>query len=278
MNEQMLFSQWVQAKATTAHAHNCAVIYTRVSSKEQAMTNLSLHFQKQAITEYSEKFDFQILGEFGGTYESATNDGRKEFVRMLAFIEENKGKVSHILVYTLDRFSRTGGGAIKLSMDLREKFGVTVLAVTQPTDTSNPSGVFLQNIMFLFSEFDNQLRRQRIIAGLKAKLEKGIWCLRLPLGYDSVVINGTRSLRINKEGRKIRDAFNLKRRGVCEKEICAYLKAFGIKCGRAKLRRLLSNPFYCGVLVSRLLDGKVVIGVHPPLVSMKSFLKLNQAA
>lgn len=72
--------------------------------------------------------------------------------RMLAFIEANKGKISHILVYTLNRFSRTGGGAIKLSMDLREKFGVTVLAVTQPTDTSNPSGVFLQNIMFLFSE------------------------------------------------------------------------------------------------------------------------------
>ena len=69
----------------------------------------------------------------------------EEFVRMLEFVEENKGRVSHILVYALDRFSRTGGSAIKLTMDLREKFGVTVLAVTQPTDTSNPSGVFLQN-------------------------------------------------------------------------------------------------------------------------------------
>lgn len=106
MNEQILFSQWLKTKSAIEHAHNSAVIYTRVSSKEQAMTNLSLHFQKQAIQEYAAKYDFNILAEFGGTYESANTDGRKEFVRMLKFIEENKGKISHILVYTLDRFSR----------------------------------------------------------------------------------------------------------------------------------------------------------------------------
>jgi hypothetical protein len=73
------------------------------------MTNLSLQFQKQAIVEYAQKYDFLIVGRFGGTCESANTDGRKDF------IEANKGK------------------------------------------------------MFLSSEFDNQLRRQRIIAELKAK-------------------------------------------------------------------------------------------------------------
>jgi hypothetical protein len=74
------------------------------------MTNLSLQFQKQAIVEYAAKYDFNIVGEF---------------VRMLEFIEANKGNVSHILVYTLDRFSRTGGKAIELTMGLREKSGIT---------------------------------------------------------------------------------------------------------------------------------------------------------
>ncbi|WP_371878162.1 recombinase family protein [Chitinophaga nivalis] len=49
---------------------------------------------------------------------------------MLDFIRKHKGKVSHVLVYTLDRFSRTGGAAIKLAEELREKYGVTVYAVT----------------------------------------------------------------------------------------------------------------------------------------------------
>src|SRR5690242_14462409 len=128
-----------------------AIIYTRVSSKEQAENNLSLDFQRKTIEDYAQKQGLPILGYFGGTYESAKTDGRKEFLRMLDFIKKYKGKVSHILVYTLDRFSRTGGGAIKLAQDLREKYGVTVFAVTQPTDTSNPSGVLHQNIQLLFS-------------------------------------------------------------------------------------------------------------------------------
>ena len=141
-----------------------AVVYTRVSSKEQADKNLSLDFQKKTIVEYAKRTGIEILSYFGGTYESAKTDGRKEFTRMLEFVRKNKGRVSHILVYTLDRFSRTGGHAIKIAQDLRDKHGVAVFAVTQPTDTTNVSGVFQQNIQFLFSEFDNQLRKQRAVA------------------------------------------------------------------------------------------------------------------
>lgn len=129
---------------------------------------------------------FEILDYFGGTYESAKTDGRKEFLSMLDLIRKKKGKISHILVYLLDRFSRTGGGAIKLAKDFREKYGVTIIAVTQPIDTSNPGGVFQQNMQFLFSEYDNQLRRQRAMAGIKEKLSRGIWCIKPPMGYDII--------------------------------------------------------------------------------------------
>ncbi|OMP76575.1 recombinase family protein [[Flexibacter] sp. ATCC 35208] len=57
------------------------------------------------------------------------------------FQKRQVSKVSHVLVYTLGRFSRTGGGAIKLAEELRDKYGINVFAVTQPADTSNPSGV-----------------------------------------------------------------------------------------------------------------------------------------
>ena len=162
------FQQWAKTSATPYTANlKQAVVYTRVSYKEQADKNLSLDFQMRTIVEYAKKSGIEVLSFFGGTYESAKTDGRKEFQRMLEYIKKNRGRVSHILVYTLDRFSRTGGGAIKLAQDLRDKYGVTVFAVTQPTDTTNVSGVFQQNIQFLFSEFDNQLRKQRAVAGMK---------------------------------------------------------------------------------------------------------------
>ena len=70
------------------------VIYTRVSSKEQADKNLSLETQRRAIEQYAERNKLGILGYFGGTYESAKTDGRKEFNRMLDFIRKSKNKVS----------------------------------------------------------------------------------------------------------------------------------------------------------------------------------------
>ncbi len=252
-----------------------AVVYTRVSSKEQADKNLSLDFQMKTVMEYARKQGIEILSFFGGTYESAKTDGRKEFQRMLEFIRKNKGRVSHILVYTLDRFSRTGGGAIKLAQELRDKHGVTVFAVTQPTDTTNVSGVFQQNIQFLFSEFDNQLRKQRAVAGMKEKFEKGIWCLKPPLGYDVVKVNGERKIVVNKVGQHLKKAFQWKLQGMKNEEILIKLKALGLTTYKQKLSQIFSNPFYCGIIVNKMLNGKLVNGTHPSIVSERDFLTVN---
>ena len=70
------------------------VIYTRVSTKEQADKNLSLETQRKTIEEYAKRQNLEIVSYFGGTYESAKTDGRKEFQRMLDFIKKSKGKVA----------------------------------------------------------------------------------------------------------------------------------------------------------------------------------------
>ncbi len=276
MNNLDSFQKWAKTSSTpTIITLKQAVVYTRVSSKEQADKNLSLDFQRKTIEEYARRNSFETLGYFGGTYESAKTDGRKEFQRMLDFIRKNKGRVSHVLVYTLDRFSRTGAGAIKLAQDLREKYGVTVFAVTQPTDTSNASGVFQQNIQFLFSEFDNQLRKQRAVAGMKEKFEKGVWCLKPPMGYDVIRTNGERKIIINKVGQQIRKAFKWKIEGLKNDEILSRMKGLGVKIYKQKLSMIFSNPFYCGIIVNKMLNGKLVKGTHPAIISEQEFLQVN---
>src|SRR4029453_383267 len=90
-----------------AAAHNC-VIYTRVSTKEQADNNMSLETQKKACEQYAAKQGYRTLGYFGGTYESAKTDERKQFNAMLSFVKKSKEKIAHIIVYSVDRFSRSG--------------------------------------------------------------------------------------------------------------------------------------------------------------------------
>lgn len=143
---------------------NC-LIYTRVSSKEQER-GFSLETQKRVIEETCEKMGLSILAYFGGTYESAATDERDEFTRMLKFARRSKDKISYIMVYSVDRFSRSGTNAIYIANELRKE-NIKIYAVTQPSDTGTIAGKFQQNIQFLFSEYDNDMRREKCTAGVK---------------------------------------------------------------------------------------------------------------
>src|ERR1035437_7152656 len=131
-----------------------SIIYTRVSTKEQAENNMSLETQLKGCVEYAKNHEYIIVEKFGGTYESAQSDERKEFQKMIDFAKKYKEGISYIFVYSLERFSRTGGNAIWLSRQLRE-LGISIVSTTQPIDTSNPAGVLQESILFLFSQFDN---------------------------------------------------------------------------------------------------------------------------
>jgi len=59
---------------TVLAATTNAVIYTRVSTKEQAETNQSLAIQKQKCLEHAVARGYTVVRTFGGTYESAKKD------------------------------------------------------------------------------------------------------------------------------------------------------------------------------------------------------------
>ncbi len=252
---------------------NC-VIYTRVSTKEQADNNLSLETQRKACNQYAQKYGYNILANFGGTYESAQTDERKEFTAMLSYVKKSREAISYIIVYSLERFSRNDN-SIWLSGQLR-KFGVEIVSVTQPIDTSGPSGQMQQKMLFLFGEFDNQLRKQKCMAGIKEMLLRGDWPTLQPLGFDSIKVNGKRRISVNQKGKLLRQAFHWKAdEGLSNQAICARLAEKGLKLNHQRISEIFRNPFYCGMMVHNMLEGKAVIGNHEPLVSRELFLRVN---
>lgn len=256
------------------------VIYTRVSSKEQAEKNMSLETQQKALEKFAAQNNLNVLERFGGTFESAKTDGRLEFNRMLEFVKKNrKGltPVSKILVYSIDRFSRTGSkGAIAIADELRTKYGVRVFAVTQPSDTKNSSGRFQQNIQLLFSEYENELRREKCVQGMIDQFRAGIWCLRPPVGYSVVTINGNRKIEPDDNAKFIKKAFQWKAQGLKNDAIVKKLQALGFPIYNQKLHKVLKNPFYCGIIAVKMLNGEICEGVHAPLVTKELFLRVNE--
>jgi site-specific DNA recombinase len=277
-NLESRLSKFARGKKHVAieNSHKNCVIYTRVSSKEQMDNNQSLEWQRKFCYEYAVKQQFAINGYFGGTYESAKSDERKEFNRMLKFVKASKEKISHILVYSLDRFSRTGDSAIYIASELK-KTGVTILAVTQPIDTNSHAGSLQQNIQFIFSKYDNDLRRQKTVDGMKEKLLRGEWLGHCPTGYsyDSTSSIKCQKIIINEDGPAVRKAFEWKFQGFNNREITRKLATIGLDLSFQVLTRMFQNPFYCGYLSHNLLEGDIVKGNHEPLISEELFHKVN---
>ena len=174
------FKQFAPVKNELGKNNN-AIIYTRVSTKEQADNNTSLETQKRYCENYAKANDLRVVGYFGGTYESAKSDERKEFKRMLKYVRQS-GSVGYIIVYSYDRFSRTGSSAAQISQELFSQ-GIQVKAVTQEVDTTSAAGKFQQNLFYMFSQFDNELRRDKTITAMTDLLRKGYWLWNPPIGY-----------------------------------------------------------------------------------------------
>ncbi len=251
------------------------VKYTRVSGGKQ-MENDSLENQNKSINEYAERGGLQIVASFGHTHESAKTDDRKEFQRMIEFCRRSNGKISTILVYKMTRFSRSGGKAITMAEELRNKYGIHIIAVSEQVDTTSSSGVVMQDMQLVFAKWDNAQRKEITQMGMKSKYEKGEWLAPLPPGYDVIKVNKERKIVINAEGKKIQKAWQWKLEGMRNEDISAKLAKMGLFMYPQKIYKIFKNPFYCGLIAHGILDGKVVEGKHEAMVSKEDFFKINE--
>lgn len=276
MKNLNLFNSFLPTKKSPLRSGKNAVIYTRVSHVSQE-ENTSLETQKKYCENFALRKGLSIIEYFGGTYESAKTDDRKEFSKMLQFIKRNK-KINYIIVYSYERFSRSGIEGAKIANDLLKDYNIKTLAVTQELDPSTYSGMFQQNIFFLFSQMDNELRRDKSITGMKELIRKGYCTHNVPRGYINLnkgkAVN--QQIVVNEDGEFIRKAFLWK---VNEKmnnvDIVRKLNSLGFKINEKALSYLLSNPFYCGIITSSLVPDEVIIGNHQPMISQELFLKAN---
>lgn len=267
----------IKSKRKTHNKQGKAVIYTRVSTKEQAENNQSLETQRKYCKQLAEKKGIDVIEYFGGTYESAKSDERKEFTKMLSFVKRNKS-VSYIIVYSYDRFSRTGANGAYISDQLKKQ-GVITLSATQEIDVDSASGSFQQNLYYMFSQFDNELRRDKSVSGMQEKLRKGYWIGTIPFGYTNLNPGKGKEQKIiiNKDGKLLRQAFLWKaRENITYTEIAERLAKKGLHIQSKKLSDFFRNPFYCGIVVSGHIAEEVIEGKHEGLVSKEVFLKINE--
>ena len=94
-----------------------AVVYARVSSKEQEREGYSIPAQLSLLSEYADKNNMSVISKFIDA-ETAKSIGRKEFGNMLEFLKSNP-EIKNLLVEKTDRLYRNFKDYISIeSLDL----------------------------------------------------------------------------------------------------------------------------------------------------------------
>ena len=245
-----------------------AALWTRVSSQDQCNNNCSLDTQREVCEKYAREHGITIKRNFGGTFESAKTEGRlyKDMISQVAMDKE----INIILVYSFDRFSRAGDEAIATKAFLKSK-GIYVVSATQATDHDTAAGEFMKNMLFVFNQFENQMRRDKTYGGTIACLQRGDYCLQVPLGYSRKKVGKKLIMTINEEGYILRNAWVWRAQGMSEVDICSRLNAMGLNVKYKRLNQILKNPIYCGYIVHKELEGGRVKGNFEPLIDEETF-------
>jgi site-specific DNA recombinase len=169
--------------APTATTTKRVVIYTRVSTKDQA-DNLSLPVQEKACLEYCRREGYEVDWVFSEAASAKTAEKRDQFQEMLRYCQRNQGKIYAVVVYAMTRFSRNLPDVIQVAF-LMKQVDVVLRSATENIDET-ASGEFMRNITAAVAQYDNHVRSDRTKTGMKATLESGKWVHQAPLGYISV--------------------------------------------------------------------------------------------
>ncbi|MDH6343167.1 site-specific DNA recombinase [Parabacteroides sp. PFB2-12] len=252
-----------------------AVLYNRVSTKKQE-DNQSLELQVEACNRYAERYGLNIVKHFGGVFESAKSDKeRKEFTKMLSFIRRNKRlNIRYVIVYRTNRFSRSGSTTI---IEELEAMGIAVLSAMSNYNPKTASGRFNQRMELACAKQETDEKSQLTKDHGLRRLMEGRWIGKAPRGYEQKTTFKKQIITINQEGAYIRRAFHWKAyEKLSNEEIRLRLEKQGFKINKQKLSEMLKNPFYCGLMAHNFLQGRIVQGNHPPIVSEEVFLMANE--
>lgn len=185
---------------------------------------------------------------------SGKNTKRPEFEQMLQDVKE--GKIHKIVVYRLDRFSRSITDFSRIWIQLEEK-GVEFVSVNERFDTSTPMGKAMLYIIMVFAQLERETIAERVKDNYYQRSKRGNWPGGpAPFGFKNVKVNSkdghfTPSLEATKEMETVlRIFYEYATKGVSLGSIAKRLTEEKIGCrnrnhwDNVAISRILHNPVY----------------------------------
>jgi site-specific DNA recombinase len=182
-----------------------AVIYCRVSTKEQVEEGNSLVTQEKNCREYAFKNGFEIAQVFIEQGESAKTADRTELQKLFSFCANKKNGIQAIIAYKIDRISRNTDDYSQIRI-LLKRYGVEIRSTSEYFENT-PAGRFMENIIANVAQFDNDVRTERSIGGMISAMHEGRYVWYAPIGYINTKVNGKVNIIQTEKAPLIKTAF-----------------------------------------------------------------------
>jgi DNA invertase Pin-like site-specific DNA recombinase len=242
-----------------------AVIYTRVSSREQEQEGFSLDSQAKLLREYAQRNGLRIVHAFEDV-ETAKATGRKQFGKLVDFFKRNRS--CHVLlVEKTDRISRNFRDAVTLEdLDIEIHF-VKEGQIISKDSKSQATLIYGFNLV-MARHYSNNLREE-VKKGQREKALQGIYPGHAPFGYRNN--KADRTIETDSDDSPIvTRLFELYATGA--HSLTTLAKAIRLETGkrvsRGNVHLILRNRFYLGAFKW---SGETYSGTHHLFVNPRIF-------
>ena len=246
------------------------LLYIRVSSHEQAVEGYSIGEQTERLEKYADAMGWTIVKTFtdpGYTGADTHRPGLRELIRAV-----EDGRADKVVVYKLDRLSRSQKDTLYLIEDVFLKNNTDFVSMSENFDTGTAFGRAIIGILAVFAQLERETIKERMTMGREARAKNGYYCAgrRILTGYD--YIDGL--LKVNDyEAMIIKQIYQMFNGGTPIKTIAGTLNDRGLyrratPWDDTTIRRLLNNRHYIGEVK---FAGKWYPGRQNPIVDRDTF-------
>jgi site-specific DNA recombinase len=247
-------------------------VYVRVSTQEQARDGYSIDEQIDRLRDYCKAMGWIIVKIYTDAGHSGANINRPALQDMIKDIEAKKG--DGVLVYKLDRLSRSQKDTLELIEDYFLANNVEFASMTENFDTASPFGRAMIGILSVFAQLEREQIKERMNMGREGRAKEGKFHGGgyVPIGYD--YIEG--ELKINEfEAMQIKEIHKLYQEGKAFHAIDRIFaqKGYTHKHGKwytKRIKECMLNDLYIGNIHY---NDQVFKGAHDPIVDEETFNK-----
>ena len=141
-----------------------AGLYARVSTNDQQ----TLPMQLRALREYAARRGWSVFSQV----KEVGSGGSQRQMREKLMEAARRREIDVVLVWRLDRWGRSVADLLATLQEL-EHLGVGFVSLTEALDLTTPAGRAMAGLLAVFSQFEREVLRERVRAGLAHARQNG---------------------------------------------------------------------------------------------------------